>query len=218
MKKLILSLTIGLVGMTTYGQQAKKDTTFLTIASDTVGFVNHYYYVENINNPNGNGKIRVSDVTITKPLNKNESSILENRYGGFGVINYDFKLPSDYLKQSADYHDRAIKTRLTTSLIGVGLAVIGGIVAGTPSYSTTTTMTTTQSLLGFDVTGSPVYSTTQTPITTTTPNNDNLNMGLVIGGLGIGVGAVGLGISINLDFQGNEMLRKGAIKFSLKGL
>jgi hypothetical protein len=208
MKKIILPILLGLITLNTYGQEVKK---YITFASDTIGFIDKSYYV---NNPDGNGKVLVNDVTITKLLNKNEFTMVENSYGGFSNINYDFKLASDYLKQSANYRDEAIITRLTTGLIGAGLIIVGGIIASKPSYTTTTT--TTRILSYNQYTGDPYYI--DIPTTTITPNNINRDLGLVIGGLGLGTAFVGFGVSINLDFKANEMLRKGAIKFNLKSL
>jgi len=211
MKKLILSLTIGLVGMTTYAQTSPKDTTFLSIGDENVGFINRVYYTQNIN---GDGKFPVNEVTFTKPLTNRERSILEERVGEMGTIHYDFKLPSDYLRQSSIYRDNAIKTRIITGLIGTSLGIIGGIIAGTPSYSTTTTYV---DLPKYDSWGNYI-GMQSTPITTQTPNNTNRNMGLTISGLGAGVFIGGAIFSLKLDFDANDMLRRSADKFRTKGL
>jgi len=211
MKRLILSIAIGLVGMTTNAQTTPKDTTFLSIGNENVGFVNQTYYIENVN---GGGKSKVNDVTFTKPLTGKERSILEERVGQIGIVNYDFRLPSDYLRQSSIYRDKAIKTRITTSLIGLGLGIIGGIIASKPSYSTTTTYVDVPK---YDSWGNYI-GMQSTPVTTQTPDNSNLNMGLTISGLGVGVGLGGAIFSIKLDLDANDMLRKGSDKFRSKGL
>ncbi len=235
MKKIILSVVVGLVSLTTYAQVMYAQVEQKYIIKDTiyfngncVGYVKNakvnYGLQDNFNGISIPQSLSV-DVMMTTALTNKELDMLslpiDPKYRNLPInlsYDYDFKLPSDYLKQSANYRDNAIKTRLTTSLIGAGLCVIGAIVASNPSYSTTTTMTTTQTLLGFDYYGTPVYSTTQVPITTQVPNNYNRNTGLTISGVGLATITVGMCVSIHLDFKSNEMLRKGAVKFKLNNL
>jgi hypothetical protein len=227
MKRIILSVVVGLFTLTTYAQVTEQNN----IVKDTIYFNGSCVgYIKNVKVNNGlqdnfNGvSIPQSlsvDVMMTTALNNKELEMLElpidPKYRNLPIdlnYDYDFKLPSDYLKQSANYRDDAIKTRLTTSLIGAGLCIIGGIVASKPSYSTTTT--NTQVLTGYNANGYPMY--TNIPTTTITPNNDNRNMGLVISGIGLSTITLGMCISINLDLKSNEMLRKGAVKFKLNNL
>ena len=212
MKKLILSIAIGLVGTTTYAQMNINDSLYFN--GDCVGYVKNIKVCggtqDNFNGIQTQSSVNM-DIVMFKALTDREITMLlpNNITNPIIKYTYDFRLPSDYLKQSANYRDQAIRTRLTTSVIGTGLMIIGGFIASRPSYSTETT----QVLSGYNNWGQPTY----TNVTTTTPNNDNRNMGLVVCGLGGIINAVGLGVSINLDFKANEMLRQGAVKFNLNG-
>lgn len=117
-KVLILITFINLIGN---AQQ-------LLFQNDTVGFVS------GINSGNELGP--TYNITITSALTKNELKKVKSTYNlTVDKVNYDFKLPSDYLKQSTIFRERAIKTRVTTSLIGFGLGVVGGIIASQPSQT-----------------------------------------------------------------------------------
>lgn len=117
-KVLILITFINLIGN---AQQ-------LLFQNDTVGYVSSI---------NGNQSGLTYNITITSALTKYELKKVKSTYNlTVDKVIYDFKLPSDYLKQSSIFRERAIKTRVTTSLIGFGLGVVGGIIASQPSQTT----------------------------------------------------------------------------------
>jgi hypothetical protein len=94
---------------------------------DTVGFISSI---------NANYAELSYDITLTTSLTKYELNKVKSTYNlKIDKVIYDFKLPSDYLKQSSIFRERAIKTRVTTSLVGFGLGVIGGVIASRPSQT-----------------------------------------------------------------------------------
>lgn len=100
----------------------------LLYEKDTVGYVSSI---------NGNQSGLTYNITITSALTKYELKKVKSTYNlTVDKVIYDFKLPSDYLKQSSIFRERAIKTRVTTSLIGFGLGVVGGIIASQTSQTT----------------------------------------------------------------------------------
>jgi hypothetical protein len=133
MKKLIALITLALITFASQGQtdtaRTIGDTSFLYLNNQSVGYINK---IRTDPGMMAYG-IRLIDVTLTRPLTKAEKASVESSNGlFFGDVLYDFKLPSDYIKQSSIIKEVAIKTRITTSLVGIGLGIIGGIMIANP--------------------------------------------------------------------------------------
>jgi len=133
MKKLLLLIALALLTFASYGQtdtaRTIGDTSFLYLNNQSVGYINKMRTDPGMIHD----RIRFIDVTLTRPLTKAEKASIESSTGLFiGDILYDFKLPSDYIKQSSIIKEVAIKTRITAGLAGIGLGIIGGIMIANP--------------------------------------------------------------------------------------
>jgi hypothetical protein len=133
MKKLLLLIALALLTFASQGQtdtaRTIGDTSFLYLNNQQVGYVNKIRADHGM----AEGGIRFMDITLTRALSEAEiESIVPNTRFVIGDILYDFKLPSDYIKQSSLMREVAIKTRITTGIIGTGLGIIGGIMIANP--------------------------------------------------------------------------------------